>query len=313
MHTVVRWFVAVFVLLQVRNVLAQTVSVGYRISYIGNVNPPGVETIVDWTGTANLDGTLTTATFGWSMSPCPAAAKIKLFRPQGSVGATFPDYLFIAERGPFNVDQPLQVPSPTVAAPAIQTVSLDPPLATRRGDVIAITNLTTCGGPVYHSLPGITGAPPSPDSFAVPGDVSGTIASSQARAMNRGVFVTATGPSPALGLLGNRFAITLAAIDPRSGAAAIGVPTKLEDGAGYFSLPAFTGDSTFPEVTVKMTDATASPALGGHFWFFYAPLTDVGYTLTVKDQVNGTTRTYGSIPSSAGQLCGGVDTSAFPP
>lgn len=294
-----------------RNLSAQTVTIGYRISYLGNVNPPDVETIVDFVNPANLDGMVTTATFGWSMSPCPAAAKIKFFRPQGRF-ETFPDYVFIAERGPFGVDQPLRVPGPTVDAPVIQTVSLDPPVPIRQGDVIAITNLTTCGGPVYH-LPTVVIDGGVPYSFAVPGDVTGTLPSGQTRSRDRGVFVTATGPSPALALLRGRFAITLDAVDPRTHTAAVGVPTKLGDGAGYFSLPAFTGDPTFPEVTVKMADATSLPALGGQFWFFYAPLTDVEYTLAVRDQVNGTIRTYGNSPGNPGQLCGGVDTSAFPP
>ena len=84
------------------------------------------------------------------------------------------------------------------------------------------------------------------------------------------------------------------------------------DIAGYFSLPDFTGDPRFPEVTVKMVDATRSPALGGDFWFFHAPLTDVQYTLTVKDQHTGAVKTYSNSSASPSQLCGGVDTSAFP-
>jgi hypothetical protein len=86
------------------------------------------------------------------------------------------------------------------------------------------------------------------------------------------------------------------------------------DRVGYFSLPAFTGDPAFPEVVLKMADATGAPApFGGSFWVFHAPLTDVGYTLTITDQMRGTVRVYTNTPSSPGQLCGGVDTSAFPP
>jgi len=93
---------------------------------------------------------------------------------------------------------------------------------------------------------------------------------------------------------------------------AAGVPNPLGSSAGFFSLPDFTGDPTFPEVTVKMVDATGSPALGGDFWFFHAPLTDVQYTLTVEDRTTGAVKTYSNGSSSSGQLCGGVDTSAFP-
>jgi hypothetical protein len=90
------------------------------------------------------------------------------------------------------------------------------------------------------------------------------------------------------------------------------VPNRLRDGAGYFSLPDFTGDPTFPEVMVKMVDASRVPAFGGDFWFFHAPLTDVQYTLTVKDQKTGAVRTYSNTSGNPGQLCGAADTSAFP-
>jgi hypothetical protein len=118
-----------------------------------------------------------------------------------------------------------------------------------------------------------------------------------------------------LRLLGDRFLVTLSAMDPRTGMTADGVPTPLGIGgrAGYFSLPAFTSDPTFPEVTVKMVDATGSPAFGGGFWFFHAPLTDVRYTLTVTDQRTGAVRMYSNGSSGPGQICGSADTSAFSP
>jgi hypothetical protein len=124
--------------------------------------------------------------------------------------------------------------------------------------------------------------------------------------------ILAATDSDGLVLLGGRFSVGLFATDPRTGAISVGVQNTLGDTAGYFSLPDFTGDPTFPEVTVKMVDATGSPALGGDFWFFHAPLTDVQYTLTVTDQTTGTVKTYSNSSGSPGQLCGGVDTSAFP-
>jgi hypothetical protein len=101
-------------------------------------------------------------------------------------------------------------------------------------------------------------------------------------------------------------------MNPRNGAVTFGVPNPLGDSAGYFSLPDFTGDPTFPEIMVKMVDATGSPALGGDFWFFHSPLTDVQYTLTVTDQATLAVRTYTNTSGSPGQLCGAADTSAFP-
>ena len=87
---------------------------------------------------------------------------------------------------------------------------------------------------------------------------------------------------------------------------------SLNDRAGYFSLPDFTGDAAFPEVMIKMADATAAPPpFGGSFWFFHASMTDVTYTITVTDQATGLTRAYSN--SGNGQFCGGADTNAFPP
>jgi hypothetical protein len=129
------------------------------------------------------------------------------------------------------------------------------------------------------------------------------------------INLTASGTGPALGLLNDRFLVTLTAMDPRTRATADGVPNLLGVGgrSGYFSLPAFTGDSTFPELTVKMVDASGSPALGGGFWFFHTPLTDVQYMLTVTNRFTGAVKTYSNSSASPGQLCGGADTSAFPP
>ncbi len=63
-----------------------------------------------------------------------------------------------------------------------------------------------------------------------------------------------------------------------------------------------------------MADATVSePPFGGSIWFFYAPLTDVKYTLTVFDQLRGgAPRSYSNVSGGPGELCGGADTEAFP-
>jgi hypothetical protein len=114
---------------------------------------------------------------------------------------------------------------------------------------------------------------------------------------------------PALTLLGGRFRATLSATDPRTGRIAEGQAIPRADAFGYFSLPGFTGDPSFPEVLVKMADATALP--GGRFWVFHTGLTDVEYTLTVTDQVTGTVRSYRREAPAQPELCGQADTSAF--
>lgn len=115
---------------------------------------------------------------------------------------------------------------------------------------------------------------------------------------------------PGLLMLG-RFEVTLDAQDPRTGRTTTGVANRISNAAGYFSLPDFTADASFPEVTVKMVDGSSNPALGGTFWFFHAPLTDVLYTLTVKDLRTGVSRPYSNGSRSSEQLCGAVDTNAF--
>jgi photosystem II stability/assembly factor-like uncharacterized protein len=103
------------------------------------------------------------------------------------------------------------------------------------------------------------------------------------------------------------FTITLTATDQRTGRTGPGVPTQVNDLWGYFSLPAITNNPNNPEVFVKMLDGTA---LNGSYWFFYGGLTDLEYTLTVKEDATGLTKTY---TKPAGSECGGSDTAAFGP
>ena len=282
----------------------QPVFVGANLHFAGIIDAPQTLTAIS-AFEANAGGFVTSATFGWSATGCPGAVKIKFFRPLG-----FGNFHFVAERGPFDVTNPLQ-PAGTVP-PVTQTVALDPPVALRKGDVIAITNVTSCGGPTWSvfgiPLPGL-----QPQwTYIFAGDVSQDVAPPTLSTNSLVVFVYATGPRAGLGLLGGRFEVNLAATDPRTGATTSGTPQALDDDAGYFSLPDFTGRATFPEITVKMADATAAPApYGGAFWFFYSSLTDVSYTLTVTDHQSHRVRTYTSSSSSA--FCGGADTAAFPP
>lgn len=294
---------------------AQTLTMGLELFKAGNVNPPGVVTILELTYPANLDGRATTATFGWSASPCPAAVKIKFFRPSFTPflgGPVLPAFSFVTERGPFDVTSEA-VSSSSGTLLATQTVALNPPVEVKTGDVIAITNLTPCGGPTRVDRFGAMPPPPG-SSLTIPGDLTSSFAPSfQSR--SDFIFLKASGVAgPALGLLNDRFLVTMTAIDPRTGTTADGVPNLMgaSGRAGYFGLPAFTGDSSFPEVTVKMVDATGVPALGGGFWFFHAPLTDVRYLLTVKDQVTGAVKTFSNNSGGSTELCGGADTSAFP-
>src|SRR5262245_14064999 len=57
-----------------------------------------------------------------------------------------------------------------------------------------------------------------------------------------------------LRLLSNRFAVTLEARHPQTGATAVGHAIEGTDRFGFFTLPGFTSDPTLPEVIVKMLD-----------------------------------------------------------
>jgi hypothetical protein len=119
----------------------------------------------------------------------------------------------------------------------------------------------------------------------------------------------APGSGAELSLLSGRFRATIQARDSRTGRIAAGVAMARVDGFGYFSLPDFTGDPSFPEIFVKMVDATAQPR--GYFWVFHTGLTDLEYTLTVTDQVTGAVRTYTGGATDGTRLCGSADTTAF--
>jgi hypothetical protein len=109
-------------------------------------------------------------------------------------------------------------------------------------------------------------------------------------------------------LLSNRFSATLTAHDPRSGSDGAGHAIPQKDGFGYFSLPTFTFDATFPEVFVKMVDGRA---VNNSFWVFHSGLTDLEYTLTITDTTNGSVHVYHNDRSDPSKLCGAADTGAF--
>jgi photosystem II stability/assembly factor-like uncharacterized protein len=109
-------------------------------------------------------------------------------------------------------------------------------------------------------------------------------------------------------LLGGRFIATVEAVDPRTGRLEVGTAVPQYDRYGYFSLPGFTGDPTFPEVVVKMADATA---IGDGFWVFHSGLTDLQYTLSIVDTVTGRQKSYRNDRSDPESLCGGADTGTF--
>jgi PKD repeat protein len=101
------------------------------------------------------------------------------------------------------------------------------------------------------------------------------------------------------------FDVTLTAVDQRTGRTGTGQAIPQNDHFGYFSIPDLTGDPTNPEVFVKVLDGTA---INGNYWTFYGGLTDLEYTISVKENATGRVKTY---HKEAGSACGGFDTSGF--
>ncbi len=94
MRPLTRLPVFVIGLLAASVAFAQTVTVGNlpaNPNFGFNQTPV---TVIDLSNPANASGNLTNASFTWSATPCPAAAKIKFFRPVSN------GFAFLAERGP---------------------------------------------------------------------------------------------------------------------------------------------------------------------------------------------------------------------
>ena len=103
------------------------------------------------------------------------------------------------------------------------------------------------------------------------------------------------------------FDITLSATDPRTGTTGVGQVIAQNDIYGIFSIPEITGNAGNPEVIVKMVDATG---IGQNYWVFYAALTDLNYTLAVREMATGNTKSYNDARIGT-TVCGKFDTSGF--
>lgn len=112
------------------------------------LNNPAPFTVVDLNSPATTNGNIGAVTFYWNEA-CPAGAKVKFFRRSGNT------FTMTAERGPFSVG-------------GNTTVTLTPPVPVLEGDLIGITRLTECGGPVAY-VPVLFEA-----ALQVPGDITGS-------------------------------------------------------------------------------------------------------------------------------------------
>ncbi|MFA6956787.1 MAG: hypothetical protein WC538_13040 [Thermoanaerobaculia bacterium] len=139
-------------------------------------------------------------------------------------------------------------------------------------------------------------------SGVTPEECAGEVDGSPSAAAATGVCVAA---SDRLCLLGGHFSVRLTARDQRTGATANGVAFSQGDLFGHFALPELTGSPDNPEVFVKMLDGRV---VNGHFWIFFAGLTDLEYSLEVTDVTTGVVKSYTKAPGSA---CGAFDTNGW--
>ncbi|HEV3457863.1 MAG TPA: hypothetical protein VHG32_14965 [Thermoanaerobaculia bacterium] len=96
----------------------------------------------------------------------------------------------------------------------------------------------------------------------------------------------------------NRFRFDVQFSNPLTGATSAGNPVPLSAGAG--ALWFF--DASLPELVVKVIDGTA---VNGHFWVFFASVTNVEFDLTVTDTQTAAQRIY---HNAAGTLASQADT-----
>lgn len=101
------------------------------------------------------------------------------------------------------------------------------------------------------------------------------------------------------------FDLTLSARDPRTGNTGVGKVIGQNDVYGYFGLPTLSGNAGNPELIVKMVDATG---IGQSYWVFYGTMTDLLFTLSVKENATGAVKTYVQDPAHPS---GQFDTSGF--
>lgn len=102
-----------------------------------------------------------------------------------------------------------------------------------------------------------------------------------------------TANSTTLCLQNNRFEVKLFARDPRSGKTDNSQVMTSTNFFGYFAFPVLTGNTTDPQVFIKILDGTP---VNGKWWVFYASLTDVEFTLTVRDTKSGLSKQYRQEP-----------------
>jgi PKD repeat protein len=144
--------------------------------------------------------------------------------------------------------------------------------------------------------------------YAAPGPFTVRLTAGNASGSNSATLAMTVTAETVLRLnAAHTFDLTLSARDPRTGNTGSGKVIGQNDVYGYFSVPTVSGNAGNPEVIVKMVDATG---IGQSYWVFYGCMTDLEYTLSVKENATGVVKTYSK---DIGKPCGQFDTSGFLP
>lgn len=184
---------------------------------------------------------------------------------------------------------------------------------------ITVTDTQTSAVKIYHNPPGnvsggadtsafadsLSGATVEvsslPARFAAPGPGPSALSAPRYTPLLLGP-PSCTPSAEHLCLLGNRFEVSVAWINQHPpGGTGLGSTITATDQSGYFWF----FDPASVELVVKIVDGGA---VNGKFWVFYGALTDVEYTITVRDTETGTVETYHNAPAN---ISGRADTSAF--
>ena len=154
----------------------------------------------------------------------------------------------------------------------------------------------------------VSNSPNPVHAYAIPGEYPVTLTTAgPGGSATSSRILSVTDASTLRLMTSHPFDITLTARDPRTGTTGTGQVISQNDIYGIFSIPAITGNAGNPEVIVKMVDATG---IGQSYWVFYGALTDLTYTLSVKEVGTGTTKSYNDAKVGS-TVCGKFDTSGF--
>ncbi len=172
---------------------------------------------------------------------------------------------------------------------------------TQTGEVKSYRNEpgSTCGGGDTTAFGAAGASSAAPAGFGSIGLFSARTATPWARSAQAALGC----PGDALCLAGGRFEATVEYTNPATGLVGGGRPMPGTDNTGYMTF--FSPGNV--ELAIKVLDGRA---FNDSYWVFATGLTDVDYTITVKDTFGGEVKTYSS--RDAGQFCTIQDLDAFP-